>query len=216
MKSPMRALALAVALVRPGAAASDAFQSIVVQPGDTLWAIANTYLKDPTRWNEIVAHNRLPTADPTVALPGMTLKVPVDLIKENLRSARLIKLLNEVLYRKRQTADWNPARREMDLYPQDGLRTMAEAEARVRFTEGQILTVSPNSMVILNPPRKDTDLQLIRGEIKEVSAKVLTATAYIRPKMKDTRYSAKVKDDLTTQVHTTTIEDAATINSAQT
>ena len=65
---------------------SSAFQVLIVQPGDTLWAIANKYLKDPARWDEILKNNRLPTKDPTVALPGMTLRVPVRLINVTITS----------------------------------------------------------------------------------------------------------------------------------
>ncbi|MFH1620448.1 MAG: LysM peptidoglycan-binding domain-containing protein, partial [bacterium] len=57
------------------------FQKVTVRPGDTLWSIANTYLKDPTNWNEILKYNRLPSSDPSVALPGLVLKVPVYMIK---------------------------------------------------------------------------------------------------------------------------------------
>ncbi len=63
------------------AAAAEELQTIVVKPGDTLWSISNTYLKDPKRWNELLKYNRLPAADPSIALPGMPLKVPVNLLK---------------------------------------------------------------------------------------------------------------------------------------
>ena len=83
--------ALLLAAVSSGRAAMDDqdFQLVVVKPGDTMWAIANKYLKDPSRWDEILKHNTLPTKDPTVALPGLTLRVPVRLIKAQLRAAQI-------------------------------------------------------------------------------------------------------------------------------
>ncbi|MBI4051763.1 MAG: LysM peptidoglycan-binding domain-containing protein [Elusimicrobia bacterium] len=180
--------------------AAELFQVIVVQPGDTLWGIANKYLKDPTRWDEILRHNALPTSDPTVALPGLNLKVPVILIKEQFRAAKLISILNEVLYRRKETPDWRSAVLQMDLYEEDSLRTMVEAWAKVLYAKGEVLSLHPNSVAVLKPPRKNVELELLRGEIRAGSSRVLTASALITPKTKNTDYSAKVKEDLTTLV----------------
>ncbi|MFH1620447.1 MAG: LysM peptidoglycan-binding domain-containing protein [bacterium] len=182
------------------AAEQPKFQKVTVRPGDTLWSIANTYLKDPTNWNEILKYNRLPSSDPSVALPGLVLKVPVYMIKERLRAARLIYYVNEVLFRKRDTADWKGVATGMDLYQDDGLRTAAEAQARVRFSGGEVLTVHQNSLAILRPPRKNTDLELLRGEVRGTRSRVLTASARITPKTRDTDFSARVKEDMSTLV----------------
>ena len=98
---------------------AEVLQTIVVKPGDTLWGIANFYLKDPTRWPEILRYNKLPTSDPTVALPGMELRLPVLLLKESLRAATLIYLLNEVRTRRKDSSDWRLAQLEMKLYYKD-------------------------------------------------------------------------------------------------
>ena len=55
--------------------AEEIFQQITIQPGDTMWSIANKYLKDPHRWPDIVKYNQLPTSDPTVDLT----RVPLEL-----------------------------------------------------------------------------------------------------------------------------------------
>lgn len=176
------------------------FQNVTIRPGDTLWGIANFYLKDPTSWNEILKYNSLPTSDPSVALPGMVLRVPVYLIKETLRAARLVYFLNEVLYRKRETPDWKSVSLNMDLYQDDGLRTTSDAQARVKFYSGEILSLYSNSIAVLRPPYKRTDVELLKGEVRGVRSRVLTASARITPKTADTDFSAKVKEDLTTLV----------------
>jgi hypothetical protein len=181
-------------------AASPVFQTIVVKPGETLWGIAQRYLKNPKRWNELLSYNELPTRDPTVALPGMTLRVPIEMVKERMRAADLVEIRNEVLARRRETADWNPARLHMELYPDDGVRTTAAAQAKVRFAAGEVLSLGENSMVILSPPRKESDLKLLKGEVRGRKARVLTASALIVPKSDDASFSARVKDDLTTLV----------------
>ncbi|MBI4351634.1 MAG: LysM peptidoglycan-binding domain-containing protein [Elusimicrobia bacterium] len=197
--------------LRPGAAqavqpsGSEAeLQTIVVKPGDTLWSISNTYLKDPKKWNLILKYNRLPSSDPSIALPGMPLRVPTTLLKEEYRAAKLVYSLNEVLYRRTGVSDWRGVNMKMDLFKNDTVRTMAEARADVKFYTGEILNLFPNSIAVLRPPgKKDIDVELLAGELRSVKSRVITASAVIIPKTKDTEFGAKLKDDLTTLVQVT-------------
>lgn len=201
-------LALAVLLAGAGpaipapspAAETTVFQSVIVRPGDTLWGIANKYLKDPARWDEILKHNRLPSRDPTVALPGMTLRVPVRLIKGNLRAAHLVYAVNRVLFRRKDTANWNSSKLLMELYRGDSLRTLDESKARVKFLNEELLSLEPNSMAIIKPVGSDGDVELRTGSVFAGRARVATASAQVRPKTADTRYAATVTPDLTTRV----------------
>jgi hypothetical protein len=179
---------------------STSFQVLVVQPGDTLWAIANKYLKDPARWDEIVKNNSLPTKDPTVALPGMTLRVPVRLIKVQLRAAYLVYLINRVLYRRKETANWKEGKFQMELFQGDSLRTLDESRARVKLLDKELLSMEPNSMAIIKPLDRDGDLELRAGSVFAGRARVVTASAMVTPRTKDTRYAATVEADLTTRV----------------
>jgi len=194
----LRALAV-LALLAPAAGAEE-LQTVVVKPGDTLWSIANTYLKDPKRWNEILRYNKLPSADPSIALPGMPLRIPVCLIKEQYRAARLVYHINEVLHRPVGGARWGAVRTNMDLYRSDTLRTTINARADVRFYTGEVLNLMPNSMAVLRPPQKDADVQLLSGEMRGLRSRVVTASARIVPRTRDTEFGAKIKEDLTTLV----------------
>ncbi|HAN05653.1 MAG: hypothetical protein A2X29_02565 [Elusimicrobia bacterium GWA2_64_40] len=191
-----------LALLGPAyAGAAEELQTIIVKPGDTLWSISNTYLKDPKRWNELLKHNRLPSSDPSIALPGMALKVPVSLLKEQYRAAKLVYFLNEVLLRPSGVSDWKGVSASMDLFKADTLRTRAGARADVKFYTGEILNLYPNSIAVLRPPGdKDTDVRLMAGEMRGLRSRVVTASARITPKTKDTEFGAKIKDDLTTLV----------------
>ena len=177
-----------------------ALQSLTVQPGDTLWSLSQRYLKDPQRWPEILKYNQLPTDDPTVALPGMSLRVPVVLIKETMRSATVIGLNGEVLFRKKETSDWSGAALGLELFPADSVRTMALAEARLRFGTGESIDVRENSLVILAPPRLDVDAQLLKGQVGARRTKVMTASAKVTPKGRNTEYETRVLEDLRTLV----------------
>jgi len=48
-----------------------------IAPGDSLWSLAETYLGDPYRWNEIYALNRDTITDPDLILPGQDLELPI-------------------------------------------------------------------------------------------------------------------------------------------
>jgi len=179
---------------------ADSFQQVVVKPGDTMWAIANKYLKDPARWDEILKHNKLPTKDPTVALPGMTLRVPVRLIKAQLRAAHLVYAINRVLYRSKETASWKSGRLAMELFQGDTVRTLDESKARVKLLDKELLSLEPNSMAVIKPLGRDGDLELKSGSVFAGRARVVTASALVTPRTRDTRYSATVEADLTTRV----------------
>jgi hypothetical protein len=179
--------------------AQTTFQNVVVRPGDTLWGISHAFLKDPARWDEILRYNALPTADPTVALPGMTLRVPIKLIKTSLRAAHVVYLVNKVLYRRKDTADWKGTRMAAEVFQGDSLRTLEESKARVMFLNKEILNLEQNSMAVIKPS-EDADLELKAGSAFTGRARIVTSAARITPRTGDTRYSATVEPNLTTLV----------------
>jgi len=179
---------------------SQEVQSIVVRPGDTLWSISNTYLKDPTKWNVLLKYNKLAFSDPSVAMPGMSLRVPTGLIKEQYRAARLVYYTNKVLLRRSGVADWKDVAASMELFKNDTLRTTVDARADVRFYTGEVLNLYPNSIAVLRPPNKQADVELLSGEMRGMRSRVVTVSARIIPKTKNTEFGAKIKEDLTTLV----------------
>ncbi|PIR19685.1 MAG: hypothetical protein COV48_00620 [Elusimicrobia bacterium CG11_big_fil_rev_8_21_14_0_20_64_6] len=182
------------------------FQNVVVKPGDTLWSISNKYLKDPAKWDEIVKYNKSVSADPTVALPGMTLRVPTRLIKEDLRAAHLVSRVNSVMFRRKATAAWKSGRDNMELFRNDWIRTLADSSAAVRFLDEDFLRLGANSMAVIKPVDKDYAVELKRGGSFYGKAKILASDAVVTPQSRDTRYVATVRDDLSTKVEVLTGE----------
>ena len=176
------------------------FQAVIVKPGDTLWSIAHRYLKDPARWDEILKYNKLPTADPTVALPGMQLRVPMRLIKEELRAAHLVARRNQVFFRRTATAEWKPGSDNMELFRNDWIRTMDDSGAEVQFLDHGRLQLGANAMAVIKPVNKDYAAELKSAGTYIGRAKIMTASAVVTPKSKDTQYVATVRDDLSTKV----------------
>ncbi len=179
------------------------FEKVVVKPGDTLWGIAQTYLKNPEDWNQILKYNHLPSDDPTVALPGMTLEVPKKIMKEIFQAGKIVSSVNQVLLRRQETAQWKKTRVGEILYSKDTLRTLDESKAKVLFIDSQMLDLEPDSMaVILLPPgkKREDSVSLKRGGVFIGHAKVITPSATITPKAPHTVYSAKIREDESTLV----------------
>ena len=199
MRALIAALALSAGLF--AGAEETELQDVAVKPGDTLWKISQTYLKDPTKWPEILKYNKLPTADASVILPGRMLRVPKNLIKEDLRSAEIVHIAKTVHARENGKTDWNPARLHQGLEHGDSLRTYDKSWARVQFLAGGTLTVAPNSMAILKASHKDNhDLLLRNGGVLVTEARVQTPSALIVPRTSQTTYKAQVRDDQSTKV----------------
>lgn len=206
MEKILKYLLFAIFLMLSWARAEE-LQKVVVKPGDTLWSIAEKYLNDPTKWNELLKYNQLPAGGFSIALPGTTLKVPVHLVKERYRAARLTALKNKVLFRKSGAVDWNPAAAKMELYKGDYLRTNADARAELRFildkTTEKTMTVYPKSMIVISPPGaagKNADALLRSGALRGTNAKVLINSATITPGTKDTEFYARIDKDMNTRV----------------
>ncbi len=179
-------------------AAEEALQEITVNPGDTMWSIANKYLKDPQKWPEIVKYNKLPTADPTLALPGSKIKVPVLLIKEEYQNAQLLSTILEVRYKRKGQEEWHEAQADMTLKYEDSLRTMKGGQARVRFPTKEIVQINENSYVVLKPEKILQEIQLLQGDVRAARAKVIMPSgAVVLPKGGNSDYQAKIREDKT-------------------
>jgi len=182
----------------------EVLQDITVKDGDTLWSVANFYLKDPRRWPEILKYNNLPNSDPNLILPGMRLKVPVLLIKEHLRAAHLTYVLKDVRYRRQKEAEWRSVQEKMELFNDDGLRTMQQSAAQVKFPSGEVLKLDENSLVILQPEKSREEVDLLSGGVRSSHTKILSSETVVDPRIEmrgpAPDFKTKVKEDRTTLV----------------
>ncbi|MBN1384916.1 MAG: LysM peptidoglycan-binding domain-containing protein [Elusimicrobia bacterium] len=182
---------------------SERLQEIEVKAGDTLWGVANYYLKEPSKWPEILKFNNI-SADPHNVLPGTKLKIPVMLIKEKLRSSTMVSIIRKVKVRRQKEMDWNDAKNNMKLYNEDGVRTLENSYAGVKTPSGNLMTIGPLSLVIIQPEKKSDETRLLSGEIRASNIPIRTPSAFIMPritpKTPSADYKAKVKEDLSTVV----------------
>ncbi len=172
------------------------FHTIQVKPGDTLWGIANKYLEDPHRWDEIVKHNKKLSSDPTVALPGTKLRVPAHLVKPKFKAAKLTYIEGEVWHRPSGRKKWKRAKENMPLRTGDRLRTDGWSRARMRFPHGSVLNLYSKSLVIIQPDGpQGSDMKLIKGMLRALHLSLDAGPATIVPKRKDTIYEATATGD---------------------
>lgn len=190
-----RALLL-LCLASPGGAQETKFQSIQVQPGDTLWALASRHLKDPSRWSEIARYNPQIGSDPTVVLPGMRVRVPVAILKPSARAAELTFIEERVQFREREGGDWRPATPHMPLYAGNWLKTGSMSRARIKFPFGEVLNLESYSLVVIDPPNDEgkADLKLVEGKLKALNLKMRAKDVSVVPNSKDAVFEMSVEE----------------------
>jgi len=175
---------------------------VTVKKGDTLHKFAEMYLRDPSLWPEIYKYNKELVKDPNLILPAMKIKVPVGLLKDEI--ADVIYIRNSVRTRKRGESEWEKAVIYMRLFSEDGVRTLVDSQARIKFIKGEVLRLSENSLIILKPEEKEETVELLSGELRASEAKVLTASAIVEPQISPLLakpdFKAKIKKDKTTLV----------------
>ncbi len=198
---------LVALLVLPAGAAAQEnkveFQSITVKPGDTLWSVAQTYLEDPARWDVLLQHNTLPANDPTVALPGMTLRVPIRVLRKEHQAGLAVYILKKVLYKRQGSSEWAPVTENMQLIRNDTVGTMEGSRLVVEFLDKEIMQVEENSVAVVAPTGKKFEIELKSGSIVAANKKIMMGGAVVTPATPDTIYTATVRADKTTTVSVT-------------
>ncbi|PIU18550.1 MAG: hypothetical protein COT16_01815 [Elusimicrobia bacterium CG08_land_8_20_14_0_20_44_26] len=174
-------------------------QMIRVIPGDTLHGVAGLYLKDPTRWRELLKYNVINSGDPDLLNIGDKLLVPVREIKESMRAAHLIEKIRQVDFRTRGGTLFQKASLNQKIFYEDAIRTFSDSYAKVLFPTKEVTKISPNTLAIIKPREIDQEVELIKGEIHFRKAKVQTPSSVITPS-EDGLYRANVLDDKTTEV----------------
>ncbi|MFH1957414.1 MAG: LysM peptidoglycan-binding domain-containing protein [bacterium] len=177
----------------------EGLQMIRVVPGDTLHGVADLYLKDPSRWPELLKYNVLKTGDPNLIHPGDKLLVPVKEIKKSMRAAHLIKKVKRVDFRVRGETVFRDAVVNQKIFYEDAIRTFSESYATILFPSKEVTRISPDTLAVIKPREMEQEVGLIRGEIYFSKTKILTDSAVIEPKS-DGLFKAKVYKDKSAEI----------------
>lgn len=214
-ESPVRGVLLFfLSFLLPAGARAVDLQSVEVKAGDTLWSIAQRALQDPQRWDELLRYNRQLQADPTVALPGMTLRVPVVLLKPALRAAVLTYLEGKASRRPAAGGDWVEVRAGATLEPGDLLRTEDWSRARIKFPHGSVLNLDSRSIVQIKPPADGgPDLDLVQGTLRALDLHLKAGGSAIAPRETNTIYEVTAAHEGPVKVQV--MAGAADVSAAQ-
>jgi hypothetical protein len=86
----------------------------------------------------------------------------------------------------------------------DGLRTLQQSSAKVKFPSGETLNMDENSLIILKPEKKREEIDLLAGGVRASKTKVLTSSTIVDPKIEPKSeapdFRTKLKEDKTTLV----------------
>jgi hypothetical protein len=141
----------------------------VTQSGDTLYDIASRYLRDPHDWSALRRLNRVKAAQRLQ--PGIELRLPVVLLKQEQQSARIVATSGPVEHAYRQNV-FVPVAVGMTLGEGDRLRTGHDGFVTLALDDGSHLSLPQDSMIDIGTLRstaltgtKDRVILLRRGEV---------------------------------------------------
>jgi hypothetical protein len=118
-----------------------------VRPGDTLIAIGQRYLLDPSRWDAVQRLNHI--ADPRRMPPGTVVQIPANLLRSAPGQARLLAVHGQVRWREADAA-WQDARPGQALAAGAELQTDGQANAVLELANGTRLALHPGSVLRLD------------------------------------------------------------------
>lgn len=139
------------------------------RPGDTLWAISKTYLKDVSYWGRLQRHNAI--SQTKLIPPGTRLRIPYEWLKYQPAPARVQQVAGAVTVISPNSGS-TPATVDMQLFAGAEIHTGAGATTMLRFADDSSLLVLENSVVTLDTLSAfgetgmvDTRMRLQRGRI---------------------------------------------------
>ncbi|GLU31051.1 peptidase M23 [Trinickia caryophylli] len=118
------------------------FATYVAQPGDTLYSVAERYLRDPADWHALSRLNRV--AAPRRLQPGTKLRIPPELLKREPLALRVVATSGQVT-RAFERLPPVPVRKGMALSEGDLIRTGADGFITVEFDDGTHVGLPPDS-----------------------------------------------------------------------
>lgn len=118
---------------------------IRVAKGDTLWAISQTYLKDPLRWAEIARLNNLPDAN--TILPGQILLIPVKDLKSSALGGRVSFIHGRGEILPPGFSEWKPVTPGDRVPPGSQIRTLESGVLEIVFENEDSFYLRPETTI---------------------------------------------------------------------
>jgi len=114
----------------------------VVSSGDNLWNFSEKYLGSSANWKKVQRINQLP--DPNWIRPGTRLRIPLDWLKSNSVPATVTALQGKAyLIKSDGSSDLLAIDAMLSLG--DRIQTSVDSSVSIKFADGSIVTLEPNS-----------------------------------------------------------------------
>jgi hypothetical protein len=149
----------------------------VTRPGDTLYNVADRYLREPSDWVRLARLNRV--SAPRRLQPGMALRLPVALLREDGLSAKVIATSGPATHAFRNEPSL-PLVVGSSLVEGDRLQTGKDGFATLELADGTHLIVPPDTSLELGTLRQTvltgTTDRIVNLQHGEVDSEVTHAT----------------------------------------
>ncbi|PID44374.1 MAG: hypothetical protein CSB48_01975 [Proteobacteria bacterium] len=147
-----------------------------LRPSDSIWSVANDYLKPGKSWVDLVRHNHI--SAPGKTAPGTLLQIPFNWLKVQPAPALTVSITGEVLIKKSQETRWKPLLPKQHLRVGDTIKTV-NGSVLIRFADQSVLRLDKNTKVVFNRLSQfgksgmtDTGLRLEKGRVSTKVAPV--------------------------------------------
>ncbi len=196
----------------------------IVQPGDSVWSIAEAFYGSGEHYKTIYKFNKFVGRPPYILQPGQVLRLPV---RDNLPEAQVDWLKREVKAKPPRSLDWLDARRQMNLWKLYKVSTGDESAVHIIFEDDSDLRLGDNALLVIyggssdkarSRARRGSRVVLDKGTIRGGLAKLDGDAAPMKvdtPSGRVDLYSRQVQVQATSSASMVSVYDGKADVSAQ-
>ena len=156
------------------ARADEAYWEYTFQPGDSLWKVAKTYTNSVNNWRELQKLNRIGRGHDRQIRPGVRIRIPVRLLKQQPAPAVVTSTTAGVRLIRRDKSEHKLAVGDK-LYSGDRIITQNKQFVSLRFADGSMLTILPQSTVSMDRLSRYRQTGMIDTRVRLESGNVDTS-----------------------------------------
>jgi hypothetical protein len=157
-------LAMAIMIASHARAAGRELE-LTVQGGDTLIALAERFLAKPAEWPKLQRLNRV--ADPKRLVPGTTLRIPVEWLRENAERMEVIAVSGTAA-----KGDGTKLAVGERVAPETSIRTGDDGFVTLRAPDGSLIALQPKSEARLASIGRYVNTDIFSTVVRMVSGRV--------------------------------------------
>jgi hypothetical protein len=165
-------LAMAILIASQAQAAGRELE-LTVQGGDTLIALAERFLAKPAEWPKLQRLNRV--ADPKRLVPGSTLRIPVEWLRENAERMEVIAVSGTAA-----KGDGTKLAVGERLAPETSIRTGDDGFVTLRAPDGSLIALQPKSDARLASIGRYVNTDIFSTVVRMVSGRVEAVVEKLR------------------------------------